>query len=69
MIVNALYDWPPPVYGKGENVRDWLYVDDHCEAIDRIIHKGREGEIYNIGGHNERTNLMSSGPSCAYRQA
>mgnify|MGYP001252263456 CR=1 FL=1 len=57
MIVNALYDKPLPVYGKGENVRDWLYVEDHCEAIDLIIHKGREGEIYNIGGHNERTNL------------
>jgi dTDP-glucose 4,6-dehydratase len=57
MIANALYDKPLPVYGKGENVRDWLYVEDHCSAIDLIIHKGRKGEIYNIGGHNERTNL------------
>jgi dTDP-glucose 4,6-dehydratase len=57
MIVNAMADKPLPVYGKGENVRDWLYVEDHCEAIDLILHGGREGEIYNIGGHNERTNL------------
>lgn len=57
MIANALSDKPLPVYGKGENVRDWLYVEDHCSAIDLIIHEGREGEIYNIGGHNERTNL------------
>ncbi len=58
MIANALKDKPLPVYGKGENVRDWLYVEDHCRAIDMIIHKGRVGEIYNIGGHNERTNLQ-----------
>lgn len=45
------------MYGKGENVRDWLHVEDHCSAIDLIIHKGKVGEIYNIGGHNERTNL------------
>jgi len=57
MISRALADESLPVYGKGENVRDWLYVDDHCEAIDRIIHNGRVGEVYNIGGHNERTNL------------
>ena len=57
MIVNALYDKPLPVYGKGENVRDWLYVEDHCKAIDLIIHNGREGEIYNIGGHNEKRNI------------
>lgn len=57
MIANALADKPLPVYGKGENVRDWLYVEDHCSAIDLIIHKGRIGEVYNIGGHNERTNL------------
>ena len=57
MIANALYDKSLPVYGKGENVRDWLYVEDHCSAIDLIIHKGREGEIYNVGGHNERTNM------------
>lgn len=57
MISNALNDKQLPVYGKGENVRDWLYVEDHCSAIDMIIHNGRVGEIYNIGGHNERTNL------------
>ena len=57
MIANALNNKPLPVYGKGENVRDWLYVKDHCIAIDLIIHKGRVGEVYNIGGHNERTNL------------
>lgn len=58
MIANALEDKPLPVYGKGENVRDWLYVEDHCAAIDLIVRRGREGEIYNIGGHNERTNLL-----------
>jgi len=57
MIANALNDKPLPVYGKGENVRDWLYVEDHCRAIDLIVRKGRVGEVYNIGGHNERTNL------------
>ena len=57
MIANALNDKALPVYGKGENVRDWLYVEDHCRAIDMIIHNGRVGEVYNIGGHNERTNL------------
>ncbi|RRD95383.1 dTDP-glucose 4,6-dehydratase [Clostridiales bacterium COT073_COT-073] len=57
MIANALNDKELPVYGKGENVRDWLYVLDHCKAIDLIIHKGKVGEVYNIGGHNERTNL------------
>ena len=57
MIVNALADKPLPVYGTGENVRDWLYVEDHCKAIDLIIHKGREGEVYNVGGHNEMKNI------------
>ena len=57
MIANALADKELPVYSKGENVRDWLYVEDHCSAIDLIIHKGRVGEVYNIGGHNEKTNL------------
>lgn len=57
MIANALKGKPLPIYGKGENVRDWLYVEDHCRAIDLIIHNGIEGEVYNIGGHNERTNL------------
>lgn len=58
MIANCLNDKPLPVYGKGENVRDWLYVEDHCAAIDLIIHNGKVGEVYNIGGHNERTNLQ-----------
>lgn len=57
MIINALNDEPLPVYGKGENIRDWLYVKDHCSAIDRIIHDGRTGEVYNIGGHNEKKNI------------
>ena len=57
MIINALHDKKLPVYGTGENVRDWLYVEDHCSAIDLIIRKGRAGEVYNIGGHNEKTNL------------
>lgn len=56
-ISRALNDEQIPVYGKGENVRDWLYVTDHCKAIDLIIHKGKVGEVYNIGGHNEKTNL------------
>lgn len=57
MIIRALADESLPVYGKGENVRDWLHVEDHCKAIDLIIRHGRVGEVYNIGGHNERTNL------------
>ena len=57
MIANALNDKPLPVYGEGKNVRDWLYVEDHCKAIDLIIHKGRVGEVYNIGGHNEMANI------------
>lgn len=57
IIANALNGKRIPVYGTGENIRDWLYVEDHCRAIDLIIHKGTEGEIYNIGGHNEKTNL------------
>ena len=57
MIANALNDKPLPVYGEGLNVRDWLYVEDHCNAIDLIIHKGRVGEVYNIGGHNEMRNI------------
>ena len=48
---------PLPVYGEGLNVRDWLYVEDHCRAIDLIVRKGREGEVYNIGGHNEMRNI------------
>ncbi|MDB8564836.1 dTDP-glucose 4,6-dehydratase [Turicibacter sanguinis] len=57
MISRALNDEKLPVYGNGENVRDWLHVYDHCAAIDLILHKGRVGEVYNVGGHNERTNL------------
>ncbi len=57
MIANALNDRPLPVYGEGLNVRDWLYVEDHCLAIDRILEKGRIGEVYNIGGHNEMKNI------------
>ena len=57
MISRALADESLPVYGKGENVRDWLYVEDHCAAIDLVMRKGREGEVYNIGGHNERRNI------------
>lgn len=57
MIANALENKPLPVYGEGKNVRDWLYVKDHCKAIDMILENGRTGEVYNIGGHNERTNL------------
>ena len=57
MIINALNDKPLPVYGAGLNVRDWLYVDDHCKAIDLIIRNGRIGEVYNVGGHNERANI------------
>ena len=57
MISRALNDEALPVYGNGENVRDWLHVYDHCAAIDLILHKGKVGEVYNVGGHNERTNL------------
>ncbi|QGS37379.1 dTDP-glucose 4,6-dehydratase [Aerococcus viridans] len=57
MIINALNDKPLPVYGDGMNVRDWLYVEDHCEAIDLIIHDGKIGEVYNVGGHNEMANI------------
>lgn len=57
MIINALNDKPLPVYGEGVNVRDWLYVEDHCKAIDMIIQKGTIGEVYNVGGHNEKSNI------------
>ncbi|MBQ9156614.1 MAG: dTDP-glucose 4,6-dehydratase [Eubacterium sp.] len=57
MIANALEDKPLPVYGEGLNVRDWLYVEDHCKAIDLIIRQGKVGEVYNIGGHNEMKNI------------
>jgi dTDP-glucose 4,6-dehydratase len=57
MISNALEDRKLPIYGDGRNVRDWIYVEDHCRAIDTILHRGRSGEVYNIGGDSERTNL------------
>ncbi|MBQ9180718.1 dTDP-glucose 4,6-dehydratase [Candidatus Saccharibacteria bacterium] len=57
MIINALKDKPLPVYGDGLNVRDWLYVEDHCKAIDMIIHGDTVGEVYNVGGHNEMANI------------
>lgn len=57
MIINALHDKPLPVYGDGLNIRDWLHVEDHCQAIDLVLHKGEPGEVYNVGGNNERTNI------------
>lgn len=58
MIANALNDKSLPVYGDGLNIRDWLYVEDHCSAIDLVLHKGVNGEVYNVGGNNERTNIQ-----------
>lgn len=57
MINNALHGKKLPIYGDGLNIRDWLYVEDHCKAIDVVIERGRLGEVYNVGGHNERTNV------------
>ena len=57
MILNALEDKPLPVYGDGKNVRDWLYVEDHCRAIELILENGRVGEVYNVGGHHEKQNI------------
>ncbi|MCC2378644.1 dTDP-glucose 4,6-dehydratase [Bacillus wiedmannii] len=57
MIINALNNKQLPVYGDGLNVRDWLHVEDHCQAIDLVLHKGENGEVYNVGGNNERTNI------------
>lgn len=57
MIMKARADEALPVYGQGLNVRDWLYVEDHCKAIDMIVHNGRVGEVYNVGGHNEKQNI------------
>ena len=57
MISLALKNEKLPVYGTGKNIRDWLYVEDHCEAIDLVYHKGVDGERYNIGGHNEKRNI------------
>lgn len=56
-ITNAIEDKPLPLYGDGLNVRDWIYVEDNCEAIDLVLHRGQDGEVYNIGGGNERTNI------------
>lgn len=56
MITNAMEGKELPIYGDGKNIRDWLHVKDHCSAVDLVIHKGKPGEVYNIGGHNERTN-------------
>lgn len=66
MIANALADKPLPVYGEGLNVRDWLYVEDHCKAIDLIIRKGAVGEVYNVGGHNEMKNIDIVKLICQY---
>ena len=57
MISNALEDKELPIYGDGKNIRDWLHVYDHCTAIDLVLHKGKSGEVYNIGGHNEKSNI------------
>jgi dTDP-glucose 4,6-dehydratase len=57
MIINALHDKELPIYGDGLNIRDWLHVEDHCQAIDLVLHNGRNGEVYNVGGNNERTNI------------
>ncbi len=65
MILNALAGKPLPIYGNGDNVRDWLYVDDHARALRLVLEKGRLGETYNIGGHNERTNLQVVHSICA----
>ena len=64
IIRKCLREEDIPVYGKGENVRDWLYVLDHCKAIDLIYHTGKSGETYNVGGHNERNNLMIAKTIC-----
>ncbi len=58
MISNALEDKKLPIYGDGKNIRDWLHVYDHCQAIDLVLHEGKLGEVYNIGGHNERQNIQ-----------
>ena len=57
MIINALNNKSLPIYGDGLNIRDWLHVEDHCSAIDLVLHKGKTGEVYNVGGHNERSNI------------
>ena len=57
MVIRAMKGEQLPVYGDGKNVRDWLHVDDHCSAIDAIVRRGAEGSVYNVGGHNERSNI------------
>lgn len=69
MFINAGEGKPLPVYGKGENVRDWLYVEDHCAAIDLILEKGKNGEVYNVGGHNEMRNIDIVRLICEYTGA
>jgi len=64
IIRTALAEEPIPIYGDGKNIRDWLYVLDHCKAVDLVFHKGRSGETYNIGGHNERNNLQIVNKIC-----
>src|SRR5258707_7745306 len=65
MILNAITHKPLPVYGEGGNVRDWLYVQDHCTAIRRVLERGRVGESYNVGGYNQKTNLEVVNAICA----
>ena len=65
IIRNALSNKSIPIYGDGKNIRDWLYVQDHCKGIDLVYHRGRAGEVYNIGGRNERTNLQIADTICA----
>ncbi len=65
MILTALRGGPLPVYGDGQQVRDWLFVKDHCRAIERVLERGVPGEVYNVGGHNERTNLQVVETICA----
>lgn len=65
VIHNAMAGKPLPIYGKGANIRDWLYVEDHCRAIERVLERGKPGEVYNIGGNNEKTNLEVVTTLCA----
>lgn len=69
MFINACAGKALPVYGKGENVRDWLYIEDHCAAIDLILEKGKDGEVYNVGGHNEMRNIDIVKLVCKYTGA
>lgn len=64
LILNAMHDKPLPIYGKGQNIRDWLFVSDNCKAIDIVLHKGKNGEVYNIGGGEERTNIEIANMIC-----